>query len=103
MANKKTGRGRINKAQAIRDTLAVMGRDSAPKDVIAELATKKITVSAAQVSNVKAELARKAAGGTGKGKGDLTVATLLEAKQLADKLGGVEQARRALDTLARLR
>lgn len=91
---------KVNKAQAIRDTLQSIGPDAKPKDVQAELSKRKITVSAAQVSNVKASLRGKASGG---GKNGLTVDSLLKAKALADKMGGVENAKRALDTLAKLR
>jgi len=109
MAAKKAGRRRINKAQAIRDVLDEMGRDTAPKVVIANLGTKRIKVSAAQVSNIKADLARKAGDYKptrtrrgAKANGEISVASLLAVKHLADKLGGVENARRALDTLAQL-
>lgn len=102
---KRAGRRKVNKAQAIRGVLNAKGIETATKDVVAELAEKKITVSAAQVSNVKADVRRKSGGlsTTGRGKGNLTLESLLEAKQLADKLGGVDQAKRALDTLAKLR
>ena len=102
---RRAGRGKVNKAQAIRDVLKTMGNDAAPKDVIAQLATQKIEVSAAQVSNVKADIRRKEGGfmPLGRGKGALTLESLKEAKHLADKLGGVDQARRALEALASLR
>lgn len=102
---KRAGRRKVNKAQAIRDVLNAKGPNTAPKEVMAELANKKISVSAAQVSNVKADLRRKSGGlsTNGRGKGGVTLESLLEAKQLADKLGGVDQAKRALDTLAKLR
>jgi len=109
MAGRKAGRRGPSKAQAIRDVLTEKGRDAAPKDVIAILAQKKIKVSAAQVSNLKADLARKAGDYTAKRgrrsakvNGDLTLSTLMAVKAMADKLGGVEKTRRALEALVQL-
>jgi hypothetical protein len=109
MAAKRVGRRGKSKAQSIRDVLEEKGRDSAPKDVIADLAQKRIKVSAAQVSNIKADLARKAGDYTRsrgrrklKANGEISVASLLAVKQMADKMGGVAHVRRALETLARL-
>lgn len=106
---KKIRRGRhggVNKAQAIRDELKVMGNDASPKEVIARLKKKKIAVSPAQVSNVKASL-RKGSNGSSRGRKKASTATvsiagLFEAKRLIDVAGGVNEARAALDTLAEL-
>jgi hypothetical protein len=112
MAKKKVARGRsrggVNKAQAIRDEFGVQGNDARPKDVIAALDAKGIKVASAQVSSIKAKLL--GAGGKKRGRpakgasnnGNVSLASLLAAKQLANKMGGVEAAKRALDVLVRL-
>lgn len=112
MATKKKsarrGKNGTSKSESIRQVLLrELGRDAAPKDVIARLATRNIKVSPAHVSNVKAALARKE-GQPGlrprKDTGDaLSVNVLMDAKIMADKLGGIDTAKRALDVLARLR
>ncbi|MBX3411947.1 MAG: hypothetical protein KF708_04455 [Pirellulales bacterium] len=108
MAARKAGSRGPSKAQAIRDVLNDKGHDTAPKDVIAILAQKKIKVSAAQVSNLKAELARKTGsyqpkrGPRSKANGEITLSTLKAVKAMAEKLGGVEKTRQALDALAQL-
>lgn len=91
---------KINKAQAIRDTLQSLGPDTRPKDVMAHLAEKRIKVSAAQISNIKSSLRGEA---NGDSKNGLTVDALMKAKAMADRMGGVEKARKALDALATLR
>lgn len=109
MAAKRGKRRGPNKAQAIRDTLKELGRESAPKVVRAELAKKRINVSAAQVSNIKAELSRLAGDKPSRGRrktttnGEISLATLLEVKRMAEKFGGVDYTRRALDALVQLR
>jgi hypothetical protein len=100
-------RGSVNKAQAIRDEFATLGRKGRPRDVIAALKAKGIAVSSAQVSNIKASLrkgkGRKTIAASGRsGDGEISLDALLEAKKLADRLGGVEAVKRAVDALARL-
>src|SRR5262245_49343219 len=115
------GKGGLNRSQAIRDYMAEHRREG-PKDIIAGLAQRGIEVSAALVSNVKYGSARKGAKrrgtrkggrrrglvGSRRGRASITVSDkvsislLIEAKRLVDKLGGIERARQALDTLARL-
>ena len=103
---RKGRHGGVNKAQAIRDELKVLGVDASPKEVIARLKKKKITVSPAQVSNVKA--AERKGGYTNGRKGatiksaTVSIAGLFEAKRLIDATGSVEKARQALETLAKL-
>lgn len=87
---------RGNKAAMIREEFAALGANARPKDVIAALAAKKITVSSAQVSNVKSTMGiRKRA------NGPLTIDTLLEAKKLVDKLG-MGRAQAAMHALKQL-
>ncbi len=93
-----------SKAQAIRDEFHALGRKSRPKDVIASLAAKGIEVSSAQVSNVKATLGRGKPGrkGSAPANGTLSLEVLVETKKLADRLGGIDVARKVLDVLASL-
>ncbi len=112
----------VNKAQAIRDYLGKHPEATATV-VIPALAKEGITVSSALVSNTRSRL--KKAGATNKSvtkknaakpaipitteessraAGDrLSVDDLVEAKKLADELGGIDEARDALDVLERLR
>lgn len=98
-------RKKVNKAEQIRQVLGTMGVDAAPKDVIAALAAKKITVSAAQVSNIKTSLrggtGSKQGRGRGAKNGSLSVSDLLAAKKLAGEIG-LEKAREAIEALAKL-
>jgi len=99
MARKKT-----NKSAHIRAALGEMGKDAAPKDVIAALAAKRIKVSASQVSNVKASLnggARKSKRGRQSMNGSVSLNDLFAAKKLAGEIG-LEKAQEALAALAKL-
>lgn len=123
MAKKRTGRGKdgVNKSAAIREMFEQHGLGVPAKDVITALAARNITVSSAHVSNERTRQLDKNKkqrgtrpgspnGRRGRGPGRPAVAasvssmadTLLEAKRLADLVGGVEEARRALDLLAKL-
>lgn len=93
-------RGKVSKAEKIRETFDKLGLHARPKDVIATLADANVKVSSAQVSNVKATLN----GGKRSGKaGALTLADLTAAKRLVEALGSVERAEGALAALAKLR
>ena len=88
-----------SKAAKIREYLAAHP-DAKAADVVAALKSQRVMVSAAQVYNLKAAKGKpkrrvKAAGGD-------TLSALIEAKKLADKLGGVERARAAVNALAKL-
>lgn len=127
MAKKRAGRGSdgVNKSAAIREEFDLHGLGVASKDVIAALAARGITVSSAHVANERARQLRKSKkqraaeqgsangrrGGKPRRKPGRPAAaanvskmedTLLEVKRLADMVGGVEEARRALDLLAKL-
>ena len=118
------------KAQAIRDTYKLLGGSARPVEVIKHLAGQGITVSYSQVISVREALKRQrrhafevvdtvksrrkpgkkarrkavASGGrTTDGARDVTFEMLVEAKQLAERLGGIEKAKAALDGLAELR
>jgi len=83
---------RRNKAAKIRALLADNPGATA-KEIIKMLAAQRVRVSPGQVYNVKSTTAKPNLDG---------YASLLQAKKMADALGGVEQARAALDVLAKL-
>jgi hypothetical protein len=83
---------RRNKAAKIRALLADKP-DASAKEVVQSLAAQRVRVSPAQVYNVKSTIAKPKADGYDE---------LFKAKKLADAMGGVEKARRALEALARL-
>ena len=103
-ATKKAAKKEVNKAEEIRKMFDVQGKDARPKDVIAALEVKGITVSSAQVSNVKTSLGGKKAGRKGKASsnGHLNLEALLATKALAAKLGGVEALKAALSAIEKL-
>ena len=82
---------RRNKAAKIRAVLEA-NPNAAAKEIIQTLAAQRVGVSPAQVYNVKATAKPKANG----------FADLIQAKKLADAMGGVEKARAALDVLSKL-
>jgi arginine repressor len=111
----------MSKADAIRDAVSRLGRKARPRDVIADLADKGVTVTSPQVSSLMKKLGikrrrrrggREAANGAatrGAGVkrgprtgGSLSATDLLDAKKLADQLGGVEKLKKALDLLEQL-
>ncbi len=112
MAKKRTG---VSKSQVIRNYLAT-NPNATPNKIVAALGKKGIKVSPGLASNVKYTSGpkRRLKKKTGKKKvvkrrrpgrrsaAELSANDLLAAKQLADQLGGIGEARRALDTLERL-
>ena len=98
------------RSQAIRDYLA-QSPGASSKEVVAGLQAKGIEVKETLVNSIKygkrsKALSRKrivSRGRPGRATGTLTSDDLLEAKRLADQLGGIKQARQALETLERLR
>ena len=107
MAKKKA---RVNKSQAIRDFMAA-NPDAAPKDVEAALGKKGIKVSSGLVCTVranakdkpkKAAVKKKVAAKKPPASDEISLGALLGAKKLAQQLGGVEAAKKAIDALARL-
>jgi len=110
MARKKTG---VNKSQAIRDYLSTNPKATG-NEITAALAKKGIKVSPGLASNVKYTSGPNRKKTAGKktvvkrrrpGKrsaADLSLSDLLATKSLVDQLGGIGEARRALDTLEKL-
>lgn len=110
-SNSESGKG-ANKSQAIRDALNSK-RGIKPQEVVEILATQGIETTAAYVSTIKSNTKKKKNAGrktAGPGRppktrstGDsFSVETLLAAKKMAEKLGGVDQAKAALDAISRL-
>ncbi len=99
----RNGRGSssgASKADAIRSMFDKMGLDSRPRDIIAALKAKGVVVTSAQVSTLRSKMSVN--GTTGQTGGPVSYEHLLAAKQLAERLGSVDEARRALDSFARL-
>jgi|GEM_PF-4986126 len=98
-------KGTINKAQAIRDAAGELGKKARPKDIIAVLAAKGITVTSPQVSMTlkaaglrKGRRKKKAVAAVQNGKSTaLNVKDLMQVKELAIKLGGLDKLK---DTIA---
>jgi hypothetical protein len=86
---------KTSKAAKIREYLA-KHPDAKAADVVAALKSQRVKVSAAHVYQLKT-----ANGKPRRAKGDKYTA-LIEAKKLADKLGGVDRAREAVNALAKL-
>jgi hypothetical protein len=113
----------MSKADAIRDAISRLGRKARPRDVISDLSEKGVTVTSPQVSSLMKKLGIKrrrrrggrmvggsaathSNGGAKRGPragGGLTASDLLDAKKLADQLGGVEKLKKALDVLEQLK
>ena len=95
---------RGTKSQAIRDYLSANKKAKA-SEVVAALAEKGIKVSTASIYNLKARKKmgkrRRKAEATGQVVG-LSITNLIAAKMLVDTVGGVEQAREAINALAKL-
>lgn len=106
MAKKSGG---PNKSVAIR-TYKSAHSDAGPKAIAEALGKDGIKVTPQFVSTVLSNDRRKSGktrrrgrgGKAGAPRGDRSFARLMQAKKLAEQMGGVEQARRALDTLAKL-
>jgi len=105
---------KVNKTQAVRDFLAE-NPDATTKDVVAAMNKQRITVSPNYVSTIKTNMKAK---GKGKKKvaakkkaapkkqeaadDKISLSALKEAKKLAERLGGIEQAKQAISALAQL-
>lgn len=119
MAKKKTATKRrpqkrtVNKSEEVRSYMA-SNPDAQPKEVAEALGKKGIKVTPQAVSTIKFNEAKKAgkkAGRRGRPKGakrtkgtngTVQVDSLLKAKAFAAQMGGVDEAKQALDVLAKL-
>jgi hypothetical protein len=109
----------VNKSQAIREYYS-QHRRAKPREVVAALAAKGIEVSPQTVSTIRYSMrlkkgrkkgrrgARRAAAAaparraTANGRGAKLFTALVDAKKLADRLGGIDRARQALNMLEQL-
>jgi hypothetical protein len=102
----KKAAGGPNKSELIR-TYKSNHKRAKPKDISAALGKEGITVTPAFVSTVlstarrkKGKGMRRAAARPAAGGGDYS--HLIQARKLADQMGGVDKARAALDALAKI-
>lgn len=106
----KRGRSKdgVNKAQLVRDAFAKLGIDASAKDVQAECDAHGVTIAPAQISNIRTKIKEgkkpgrrgaKAGGGSSNG---ITADELIQARVMADKVGGVARAKELLDLLQKL-
>lgn len=112
-AQRKAGKKavEVNKAARIREVAKSLGKKVRPRDVIAVLAKEGVSVSSAQVSTTlraagyrRKRRARRATVATPAFKSNgLHLDSLLAAKALIEKAGGVAQAEAALAALKKLR
>lgn len=111
MAKKKATSG-VNRSQAIRDYLEIEP-EATPKKIVSALAEQGVEVSEGLASNVKYTSQAKQRGGwkkVGRGRrgrrgaaaGAISASDLFEAKRLVDEVGGIDEARKALDALEQL-
>jgi hypothetical protein len=106
MARKAAAVEGPSKSEAIRSYKS-KNPDAGPKAIAAALADDGIKVTPAFVSTVLSNDKRKG-GSTGRGRGrragggNASLDNLIQAKKLAEQMGGIEQARAALDALARI-
>lgn len=90
------------KSAAIREYLAA-NPGTKTKDVVAALKLNKIRVSAQMVSTLKGKVGSGASKRRVAAKsGSPSIEDLVEAKKLADQLGGVDKAKAAIAVLAKL-
>jgi copper chaperone CopZ len=96
-------KGASSKADAIRAAIKEIGGRFRPRDVVASLAKKGVTVSPAQVSTIAKSMGmRRRKAKSPSSNGSVSINHLVSVKKLADQLGGIEQARVAINALARL-
>jgi hypothetical protein len=103
---KRKKRG-VNVSQLVRDYKSQHKR-SKPKDIAAAISAQGTKISPQYVSTVlsnwrrkKGRKAKRAPAASSNGSG-IDVAQLVKAKVLVEKLGGVEQAKKMVDALAKI-
>ncbi len=103
VAKKARSKDGPNKAQLIRDAFKKLGIDAAAKDVQSFAESQGASVAAAQISNLRTKLKGAPTSKGAKTKnGALTAEDLVQARHMADKVGGVARAKELLDILAKL-
>jgi hypothetical protein len=103
-----------SRAEMIRQTAKALGKRARPRDIIATLKEKGVTVSSTLVSKTLAAAGvrrrrRRRKSGSGadarqatSAGGSLDLGALLAAKALIEKVGGIENAQAAISTLKKL-
>jgi hypothetical protein len=112
-AAKKKSKDGVNKAALIREALEKLGIDAPAKAVQEYAAAQGAEVAAAQISNIRTKIkdggkkrgrkAKASTGGAGGGGESVKAGDLIQARIMADKVGGVERAKVLLDLLNKLR
>ena len=102
----KRGRKGTNVSQLVRDYKSQHKR-SRPKDIAAALNEQGVKIKPQYVSTILSNARRRKgrkvrAAASGNGQGGIDVAQLVNAKKLVSKLGGVDQARKIIDALAKI-
>ncbi len=110
-------KSKINKSQAVRDYIAEYP-DAKPAEISAAMAERGIEVSPQAVSTIKYQASKKQGAPKRRGRPRKTdkattsarsngrsneLQHLIAVKELADKVGGIEEAKKLLDALAKLR
>ena len=90
-----------SKADKIRAIIAEKPEAKA-KDIVEALAAKKVKVTLPQVYGLMSKASKPKRGRPARAKASNKYESLVQAKKLADAMGGVEKARAALDVLAKL-
>ena len=105
----KRGRSKdgVNKAQLVRDAFAKLGIDASAKDVQAECDAHGVTIAPAQISNIRTKIKEGKKPGrrgakAGVSSNGITADELIQARVMADKVGGVARAKELLDLLQKL-
>lgn len=102
-AKSRRRKSSVSKADAIRQKYDEMGHDARPRDIIAALHSDGVKVTSAQVSMLRSKIASNGKStARPRTAGTVPFEHLLAAKQLAERLGGVEKARQAVDSFAKL-
>jgi hypothetical protein len=113
-ARKKSGEG-VNKAALIREALEKLGVDSPAKAVQDYTAAQGAIVAPAQISNIRTKMKDggktspktqgRSKNGSSSSNGDMHVSAndLIQARAMAEKVGGVARAKLLLDILDKLR
>jgi len=101
----------VNKTQAVKDYLAA-NPGTGPKAVSEALKAQGIDIKPSYVSIIKFQSKKKRRGKAKAAAGSsatpaassegLSIELLVKAKKVAESLGGVEEARKAMDALAKL-
>lgn len=108
----------LSKTAEIKKARRTLGRKATTAEIVAHLAGRGVHVTSAYVSSVRWNLRRQAKlkrqdrerrngqdrnGGMGTGGDEVNIEHLVLAKQLVNKLGGIDEACRAVAALAKLK